>query len=767
MPSKQIYTERFNKHKLYYIITHKERYRHKLSKDDNDDNGVDPFNQCEKYLNESKRGVVEVVYHQRNGRGRFFADYSLSMSSMKREIRHTIADGYYVDVDMVNAHPVILEFICNNEEIKCPELTYYINNREKCLKLKNINRDIMKNNYLSIINGGGHDKSIKQLNKFAKEITRIHNELCSKKSTQYDEHVVYSKSKKRTKNFKGSFINILMCNLENEILQTMLEYFGKPTDAVLCFDGVMLPKYDENGNENKYNLRGCSTYIKNTIGIKMKLKIKPMDKKLTVDDDAFYNEVVIDDVIPFDRNDNYTWNDFEREYKKNYLFDSRLSMYNEILPKLKKILARVSDGDGYYVKKVNTCRKLFNITSLGSKMSVSFKVVGERKAIKIEDIVDEFPNVFKYRDIIVEPNSVNRNINGNLNIWVGFKAQDLELKEPVDEKLIDPILDLIKNVWASGDVKIYEGLLYFFAHIVQKPGERGLRNILLVGGQGTGKSFVIDFLSEYVFGEHLVSSMVGIRKATQKHNEHLQGKKLYVVNEMASTRDEFRSNFDTLKGLTDRVLDIEPKNKNSYEVKNIGSWIFLSNHDDTMYLERDDRRNVCLRVSDIYKQNEDHFISVRRKCFNDTCGRHFYKYLMSLNMDELNSICKIKNTPLKTEMINISLPSHLLFMKEICEHRDYVNENKNNVDDEKNSEDEKTDNDDGYNETKLPEKHPLDFALADTILARVLYNKYQKWCSDNGRKTVYSDKFFKGIKCEKKRANKGWKYNLSTYKLPV
>lgn len=107
-----------------------------------------------------------------------------------------------------------------------------------------------------------------------------------------------------------------------------------------------------------------------------------------------------------------------------------------------------------------------------------------------------------------------------------------------------------------------------------------------------------------------------------------------------------------------------------------------------------------------------------------------------------------KNTPLKTEVVNDKLPSYLLFMKKICEYRDYINKNKV---------DGKTSD----------TKHQLNFVLNDTIIASVLYGEYRKWCNRNGEKIVTGARFYKSIKCHKKRTKNGSLYNISTYKLPV
>ena len=65
------------------------------------------------------------------GVGRVSPVKGLGFNNLRREIRHTIARDKYIDIDMVNAHPVILSQLCKANNIECPYLTEYVANREK------------------------------------------------------------------------------------------------------------------------------------------------------------------------------------------------------------------------------------------------------------------------------------------------------------------------------------------------------------------------------------------------------------------------------------------------------------------------------------------------------------------------------------------------------------------------------------------------------------------------------------------------------------
>ena len=82
----------------------------------------------------SRNGIVKTEYKQNNGFGRFYAVKSISMLSMPCEIRHTLAKDLYVDIDVVNAHPVILMHLCKNKDMSPKLLKKYIKNRDKMLE---------------------------------------------------------------------------------------------------------------------------------------------------------------------------------------------------------------------------------------------------------------------------------------------------------------------------------------------------------------------------------------------------------------------------------------------------------------------------------------------------------------------------------------------------------------------------------------------------------------------------------------------------------
>ena len=85
------------------------------------------------------------------------------------------------DIDMINCHPVILDYLCKKNNVDYNILKNYIKNRELILSSFGEDRKIVKELLLPILNGGFKDiySDKKQTNNYLKlfenKIIRIQN----------------------------------------------------------------------------------------------------------------------------------------------------------------------------------------------------------------------------------------------------------------------------------------------------------------------------------------------------------------------------------------------------------------------------------------------------------------------------------------------------------------------------------------------------------------------------------------------------------------
>ena len=93
----------------------------------------DEKNALHRYKQKILNNYVPVNYFYSktcNNFGRLYAEGSISLQNFRKGIRHALADSLYDDIDMVNAHPVLLSQYCEKNNIKHKLLKDYVDNRE-------------------------------------------------------------------------------------------------------------------------------------------------------------------------------------------------------------------------------------------------------------------------------------------------------------------------------------------------------------------------------------------------------------------------------------------------------------------------------------------------------------------------------------------------------------------------------------------------------------------------------------------------------------
>jgi hypothetical protein len=275
--------EKFDRHILNYIIENWEACKKQMRKKCFADPDYDPFVISKDYLKKSVYGEIAVTYKQNKGFGRLNAVGSRSLQSLPREIRHSIAGHLYVDVDIVNAHPVILEWLCINLGYPHEKLSYYNANREKVLvehMEAGDDRGDVKIAYLSMTNGGCLDfynltKQTAFGEAYRSELMQIHKKFAEDNPEAFEEQKQVRIDAKKDYNHAAGYTNVVLCDWENKILMAMWEFYKNDKNAVLCFDGLMIPKTNDTAKDD-FDIIGCQSFVKDKIGIDINLKIKPM-----------------------------------------------------------------------------------------------------------------------------------------------------------------------------------------------------------------------------------------------------------------------------------------------------------------------------------------------------------------------------------------------------------------------------------------------------------------------------------------------------------
>lgn len=427
---------------------------------------------------------------------------------------------------------------------------------------------------------------------------------------------------------------------------------------------------------------------------------------------AKYSDYEYEKVISFNFKNKYDILDLKEEFNGRK-YDTIKELKDEITKKLMSVCAYIIELECFVIKSNGNLKTIKNVKNCLPKILLKG---GEGKMVEC--------NLQKYiiENTLFNYNSIDYILNDYrnsriFNIWKGYNA---DIVEEINQEVIDVTLDLLLNVFCNGDHQMLKYVLTWFSNIVSSSDINKVALVIVSEKQGTGKGTLLEFMAK-ILGSHCFKAVSGIGPLTQKHNTILEGVRLLIMNEAASTREEFRSNFDKLKSIiTDPIINIEPKGLKPFDCKNIGNYIIVSNHKDSVVIENEDRRYQVLECSDVYANNVEYFTRVR-KILQLNIGdedkmdaaNSFYTYLMNYN-DKVN-LFNIIDTPLRDEMKERSLPNTVKFVKEYQEKLDNL-------------------------ESGLNMEHLFNVRASD------LYQKYKEWSTTNTEKIATNTKFGTDIK---------------------
>ena len=242
---------------ILYDICDKEKLNYIL---ENKDFNEEVNNLARNYYDGSDNdGCKRIVYRQTCDKNRYYADSSC-LTYSKKEIKNSIMPKNIKDIDMVNCHPIILNFYVKENNVDCNISKNYIDNRELILSSFGEDRKIVKKLFLSILNGGFKDiySDNKQTNNYLKlfenEIIRVYNYFSINDKRYLD--IDY--------NYKGKNLSRIILDIENQILQIMINYFIIKNVNILTleYDGLKIYS-DRNSKHFSINELELNIYKKN------------------------------------------------------------------------------------------------------------------------------------------------------------------------------------------------------------------------------------------------------------------------------------------------------------------------------------------------------------------------------------------------------------------------------------------------------------------------------------------------------------------------
>lgn len=273
----------------------------------------------------------------------------------------------------------------------------------------------------------------------------------------------------------------------------------------------------------------------------------------------------------------------------------------------------------------------------------------QKKLTYAEEWLD-WKNRREYKGICFAPEREPR--NGYYNTWQGFTTKPVAYKDASAEakKGFDMLIEHAKENVCMGDEELFNWLMGYFAHLIQKPYERPLCTLVFQGEKGVGKNALVDRIGNLLGNRHYIVAHDG-RYLTSNFNGHMESCLCMVLDEAFWSGD--KSAEGKLKGLTTAPeLVIERKGKESYTADNLVRVIVIGNEDWLVPASADERRFAVFAVGNGKKQQTEWFSEMRENIDDKGGNAVLLDYLKKFDLSTVNINVAPKTEALFEQKVN-------------------------------------------------------------------------------------------------------------------
>lgn len=287
---------------------------------------------------------------------------------------------------------------------------------------------------------------------------------------------------------------------------------------------------------------------------------------------------------------------------------------NDIHPfkKLNEEYAFVLAGGGHHILWETTDQRgRFKLEHL-SEISFHKKLASQKLTLATGDTKPitslwmNSPDRRSYRGLCFQPGK--KAPPGYYNLWKGFAVEPNPKGSAQAAASVQAFLSHARYNICAGDESLYEWLIGFFAHLVQKPWEKPLVALVFRGSKGVGKSAIVDRVG-YLLGNHYLAT-ADRRYLVGNFNSHLENCLLFTLEEA------FWSGDKQVEGVLKSLITashhvIEHKGKEPYQVENCTRIVIIGNEDWIVPASHDERRYAVFNVGNARKQDNKFFREMR------------------------------------------------------------------------------------------------------------------------------------------------------------
>jgi hypothetical protein len=539
--------------------------------------------------------------------GRLYS--GLSIQGISSKIRGFLCDGITTDIDMKNAHPVILRYLCKINKISCPNLEYYINNRDEVLSRFDENG---KTDFLKAVNSDKTNKKIKDkfYKDFDKECKIIQTSITS---LQEYKHIVTSVPSTKLYNWLGSAINRILCVYENKILQEIINYVIREHIEIcaLMFDGLMVygDYYD-----NAELLSNIEKHIETQFeGLNMKLSYK--------DHKSGYINMPDDFEVGDKQEVKVLENSFE---KVSTVFESKHCKIQN-----KGLFIKQLDNDNIVMSKQHIKTSYEHIT---------YEKLDKDGNIKHHNFINDWmvnnPNQRCYDDIGVYPKD-DLCPSTNFNMWRKFAMEMVKEYEHHQEGL-DLILNHIK-ILCNNEQVIYDYFIKWIGQMISYPETKSICPTL-ISEEGAGKGTLLRLFEKMLGDSKIFQTSSPSRDIWGEFNSHMSNSFLVNLDELC--KKETLESEGKIKGLiTEPKVTINNKGLNKYDIQSYHRFIITTNKEEPVNTSKGDRRKLIIRSSDELIGNKEYFTKLYELLDDVNVVKTCFEYFKSIpDMDKFGKL---------------------------------------------------------------------------------------------------------------------------------
>ncbi|AVB75641.1 primase-helicase family protein [Methanococcus maripaludis] len=218
--------------------------------------------------------------------------------------------------------------------------------------------------------------------------------------------------------------------------------------------------------------------------------------------------------------------------------------------------------------------------------------------------------------------------NKYINTYRAGKFENyFEPKEKYNFKYIEKLLRHI----TGDDDDCYKYFNKWLSYILKNPTDKLPTSLIFKGTQGIGKGRLREWILNNIFGEQNIDQ-IEEDMINNKWGDYVKNNRFVIVNEIKIDKNDKKSSKKIKTYSTDKDISIQQKNKPLEKIKNYSHWIFFSDQDNPMNLEKKDRRHTVFNQDDkIPYEIVEKLSPERNKGYLEQELKEYVSYLRTLN----------------------------------------------------------------------------------------------------------------------------------------